>query len=98
MDKKVFKFKVQPGSNLVAMHERAIPRAVGLDPADGQPAMWAEVDPHAPMFNAHVMLVGTGHPLPPEAARFVGTIVGHNSMFVWHVYVDTVQPWGEDRV
>lgn len=93
MERRVYKFRLQPGVNYVDVPKGAIPRAVGLDPETGWPAMWAEVNPDAPTFGALVLLIGTGDVLPGEAARYLGSVIGHNDMLVWHVYNDSVQPW-----
>jgi len=48
------------------------------------PCMWVKVNTVAPDEERQFYLVGTGHPLPVDAAYHVGTF-GHGQ-FIWHVF------------
>ena len=46
--------------------------------------IWAEVEEtHSPEERLF-RIVGTGHPIPAECTKYVGTVQSHG--FVWHVY------------
>lgn len=50
------------------------------------PTLWAEVDTDQPTEKRHVALVGTGHPLLPEAHTYLGTVQMHDGRLVLHAY------------
>jgi hypothetical protein len=59
--------------------------SVGLQ--DGQPYLWALVDPEAPKEWRTFAVAGTGHALPPESpGRFIGSIIGVEGWIVLHVW------------
>lgn len=62
-------------------------------PRDGRDALdlWARVDPTSPLRAYRFWIVGTGHPLPDRAGRFVGTAVTHGGSLVWHVFADAAE-------
>ena len=47
---------------------------------------WAEVDPGAPKEPRKMMAFGTGHTIPQEPMRFVGTAYLQHGSLVFHVY------------
>lgn len=48
--------------------------------------IWAEVDPDAPLEPREFRIVGTGHPIPDDCGRFVGTVWTHAGRYVWHIF------------
>lgn len=52
----------------------------------GQPFMWAEVDPDAPLVERRFCLRGTGHPFQGSEGGFVGTFLLHDGGLVFHLY------------
>lgn len=52
--------------------------------------VWAEVD-DGPSENFPFYVIGTGHPIPTEAADHIKTV--HHQGFVWHIY--TKQFWSD---
>lgn len=57
---------------------------VGLDP-NGVPCIWAIVDPERSAAEETIRIVGTGHPIPPNVRRHIGSFV--QGPFVWHVFL-----------
>lgn len=56
---------------------------------NGEPFIWALVDPAAPMRLYEVRMVGAGHPTDEQVGDYLDTIqVG---TFVWHVFVEGVE-------
>ena len=49
-----------------------------------QPCLWAIVDPDNEKRVFSFLLIGTGHPLPDNAAKHVGTF--QQKQFVWHMF------------
>lgn len=49
--------------------------------------LWTLVDPDATLETRMFRVAGTGHPLHSiNPDKYVGTVVGHLSRFVWHVF------------
>lgn len=48
--------------------------------------IWALVDPEAPPVSRSFRIVGTGNPMPEVCGPFVGTVMTHGGMYVWHVF------------
>lgn len=48
--------------------------------------MWVLVDLNADEETREFRIVGTGHPLPADAGRFVGTTKSHGGTLIWHVF------------
>lgn len=62
--------------------------ALSLQMQHGCPTLWAECDESAPIESVHVVIVGTGIPLPWTSARardYLGSV--QDDGYVWHVFV-----------
>ncbi len=46
--------------------------------------LWAICQPDAPKEWRNFVIVGTGHPMPYDLGRFIGTVL--MPPFVWHVF------------
>jgi hypothetical protein len=53
---------------------------------DGFPRVWALVDPDAARVAHRFRVYGTGHSLPNEPGRYIGTWQAAGGMFVWHLF------------
>lgn len=51
-----------------------------------QPCLWAKVDPHAALEMRGIITHGTGHPVNPEADRYIGTYQISGGSFIFHVF------------
>lgn len=73
----VFKIEMPKGAGIIS---------VGMDPASGCPAIWAIVDPDAPMEWRNFRVAGTGHDLRDDHihGRFLGT--AFCGALVWHIF------------
>ena len=60
---------------------RILPHVSAVRPTEL--VVWAEVDTDAPLTRRHLLVVGTGNPMPKVGA-YVGTTMA--GPFVWHVY------------
>ena len=48
--------------------------------------IWALVDPEAPKELRTFRVAGTGHPLPDEGLRYIGTTQQLGGALVWHLF------------
>jgi hypothetical protein len=56
------------------------------------PAIWAKVDPQAPVEGRQFRCFGTGQPLPDMASwSFLGTVQLFDGELVFHVFGDATQ-------
>lgn len=55
----------------------------GLDPV-GTPCVWAIVDQNNPKTLIEIFVVGTGHDVPEQAPRHLGSFVRLDE--VWHIF------------
>jgi hypothetical protein len=51
-----------------------------------QPVLWALADPAGPREYRSFVLAGTGHPLPGEPGRYIGTFQLLGGRFVGHLW------------
>jgi hypothetical protein len=56
----------------------------GLDPK-GIPCVWAMVDADTPKREVVLYVIGTGHDVPEEAPRHLGSFVREDD--VWHIFI-----------
>lgn len=57
-----------------------------VDVQQGQPCIWARVNPAAPRENKRIRIFGTGHPMPDELGDYVGTFMMKGGALVFHLY------------
>lgn len=72
-------------SQILHLPSSAKPLSVQLQ--GEQLCLWAEVPPAGQFVvekEVVISIVGTGHPLPPGAVHYLGTV--QQGQFVWHVY------------
>lgn len=50
------------------------------------PVVWAKVDPRAPIKTKRLGVYGTGHAMPDDPGRFIGTFQMDNGALVFHVF------------
>lgn len=49
--------------------------------------VWALVAPSdTNVVKREFRIVGTGHPVPTDCGRFIGTVLTHRGALVWHVF------------
>ena len=51
--------------------------------------LWALVDPSDIRESRKVNIYGTGHPLPDDPGRHIGTFVMHDGLLVFHAFDPT---------
>lgn len=48
--------------------------------------LWVEVDDEEKLQNRKFRIYGTGHTLPDDPGRYLGTFIMHNGALVFHIY------------
>ena len=56
---------------------------LGLDP-NGDVCIWAKVNTDNPMVELPLLVFGTGHNIPDNAKRHLGSVL--QRFFVWHIF------------
>ena len=52
---------------------------------NGCPCLWVEVDPESPVVYAHIVIIGTGHPIHnDDEMKYIGTFQLESGSFVGH--------------
>jgi hypothetical protein len=85
MSRLIYKFVFTPLTHSIQVPEGAVPLTAREQ--RGQLVLWAEVDPGARYIDREIMVVGTGHPLPPVDFVYLDTILRLDGDLVLHVYV-----------
>lgn len=80
---KIYKFLLSPLEPEIPADR---PLWVGLDPKNGEPAVWAEVPTDRAPAGMRLAVFATGQEFEDNDMQYVGTIVGHAGAYVWHVY------------
>ena len=84
--KAIWKYDLPIGNTVHHLPEGA--RILDVQVQDGQPVMWALVNPALPAdMSVEIYCYGTGHEIPQsllESSRYIGTI--QQNMFVWHYF------------
>lgn len=83
MARTIWKFLLRPGEPVVMP---AGARPISAREQHDTICVWAEVDPAAPMEPRHFGVYGTGHALPDDPGRFLGTASLHGGRLIFHVY------------
>lgn len=53
----------------------------------GQPAIWAIVDPSRPTVPTRIRMYGTGHTVDKDIVRFLGTVQQLDGQLIWHFFL-----------
>lgn len=53
---------------------------------NGEVCLWALVTPTLPKEKRTFRIFGTGHPIPPLAYAYVGTVQMEGGKLVWHLF------------
>lgn len=86
----VWKFALHPGKP-VMMPRQSFPLSVGQQ--NGQPFLWALVEPDSPREARDILVAGTGHGFTASwSRRFIGTITGVEGGIVLHVWDEDTSP------
>lgn len=83
---KIFKYPIDIDDTItVRMHKDA--RILHVDTQDGEPMLWAMIDPEMPLVDRVLYIRGTGHELgEARHANYIGTFQMAGGRLVWHVF------------
>jgi hypothetical protein len=82
---KIYKYPLEiNGETSVALPNGYEILHVGLDP-QGDPGVWALVDPERSALPVPIYILGTGHPMNPKATKHLGSFV--HGPYVWHAFL-----------
>ena len=87
MAKAIWKFTLSESEKQFSMPTGA--RILSADEQHGQVCIWAEVDPAMDPEDRRFSVYGTGHGLPDNPGRFIGTVKLASGAFIMHVYEQT---------
>ncbi len=59
---------------------------LAFDEQGGRIYFWAMVDPAAETETRTLHIAGTGHPLPDEKMRYIGTCQQAGGALIWHLF------------
>ena len=91
--KRIFKYKINIKSEqVILLPPSAEILHFGLQ--GGVPHIWAKLDPELTTVKRWLKVVGTGHEFEDaftiagnnHVLEYIGTVVGHESVFVWHLF------------
>jgi hypothetical protein len=84
--KTIYKYAIHPGVYSLYLPEGS--EALSVDIQYGEPQMWVLQDTSKPV----VCRYGTGHQLPEDDMRFIGTFFGDSGVFVFHLFERVEKP------
>lgn len=79
----IYKYRFEVDDR-IAIEMPARAQILKVECQDGVPCMWAAVDTEAPRRLREFIILGTGHPAPPDVAAHVATF--QQPPFVWHMF------------
>jgi hypothetical protein len=80
----IFKYQLAiTDKQVIDIHGKATQFTVGLDPFDDL-CVWAVVDKSKTPTPHTFFIVGTGHLMPKEAKKWLGTV--RQRQFMWHIW------------
>ena len=53
---------------------------------DGLPHIWILMEPEAPTVRRTFCVYGTGHPMPDNPGKYIGTVLMNSDRLVFHVF------------
>lgn len=87
---KIFKYLLkQSGDQMIEMPQGAV--VLYVHSQQGQPMIWAKVDPNAPKVQRRFAVYGTGHEMSEQFRHYVGTFMMEDGTYVFHVYTDQIE-------
>lgn len=82
---KIFKYKIDPGHNLVLMPSSST--VISAAEQMGFMVIWAIVDPQCKPVEREIYAAGTGHDFHQRGMKFINTVQMPSGL-VWHVFSD----------
>lgn len=80
----VWKYPLKPGRTVHNMPQGA--KVLTVQTQNGEPSLWALVEPQMPHERRFFDVYGTGHSMPSDPGRYVATFQMDYGALVWHVF------------
>ena len=93
MRKKIWKYPIKLGPQTIDMPKGSVIRHFALQ--NDIPTLWVEVDSSAELVPRNFIIVGTGHTFENTSLTYIGTVVGHEGVFVWHLFQEGGEHGGD---
>ena len=84
MSKRIWKYNLHPLSSQIMAPRGS--RVLCVQAQHGTPRLWVEVYPDEPVEPYPLAVYGTGHEIPDDPGRYIGTFQIDDGAFVFHVY------------
>jgi hypothetical protein len=81
--KTIWKWKLGPETTINMPHGAKL---LAVQDQNGEPHLWAMVDPSAKTYPRTFRVYGTGHNMPDEPGQYVGTVQMREWAMVVHVF------------
>ena len=92
---QVWKFPIYANSvQSILMPKGA--QILSVQTQQGSPVIWAIVDPAADKEKRIFSVYGTGHNMPKDGLKYVGTWQESNQYLVWHLFEVVNHPQGQN--
>ena len=81
----IYKYKLNDTLQLSTV-EAPIVSPLWVDYQNGEPYVWAIIDPNTPVRRIHILQIGTGQPFGDGVCigNYLNTTVAQSEPFVWH--------------
>ncbi len=88
MTRTIFKYELTPGEVRQAIELRVDAKILSVGNQGERFMVWVELDPDREPQERFFTVYGTGHPLPDDPGRYIGTAQFANGRLVFHAYED----------
>ena len=82
---EIWKFGINAATISIDMPKGAQPLCVQVQ--RDVPCIWAIVNPSAEMEKVKVEIYGTGHTMPENPGKYIGTFQVSGGVYVFHVFI-----------
>ncbi len=83
MSKVIYKYEISPLHSVIEMPVGA--EILTVKTQNGNPFLWALVDPDNPPEDRYLVIFGTGHEVVTQG-KYLGTFLIQNDSLVFHVF------------
>lgn len=80
----IFKYKLNHGTNEIDMPDGAVILTAQIQ--YGEVCIWARCQTENPNVRRKFQFYGTGHSIPLNASKYIGTVQEMLGKLVWHVF------------
>lgn len=89
----IWKFALPPLTDVFVLEMPADAKTLTVQMQNGEPCIWAIVNPSSPCTPREFRVVGTGHTMPANVHAYVGTFQMLGGALVFHLFEMTPPAW-----